>query len=43
VEILANSVNTNIVQKHINKLFEGIGTMFIEKESPTSVDGMISP
>lgn len=31
VEILANSVNTSIVQKHINKLFEGIGQMLIEK------------
>ena len=30
VEILANSANTNIIQKHINKLFEGIGSMYIE-------------
>ena len=29
VEILANSANINMIQKHINKLFEGIGQMLI--------------
>ena len=42
VEILANSANTNIIQKHINKLFEGIGKMYIDPETPSSVDGMNS-
>ncbi len=31
VEILANSANINMIQKHINKLFEGIGQMLIQK------------
>jgi dynein heavy chain len=31
VEILANSNSMNIVQKHISKLFEGVGSLHIEK------------
>lgn len=37
VEILANSNSMPVLQKHINKLFEGVGALHIEKETPTTV------
>ena len=43
VEILANSNNIHIIQKHINKLFEGVASLYFEKETPTSIDGLVSP
>ena len=33
----------HIVQKHINKLFEGVSSLYIEKETPSTIDGLISP
>ena len=43
MEILANSNNTQIVQKHIGKLFEGIGSLGIDPATPTAIEGISSP
>ena len=43
VEILANSNNMSIIQKHINKLFEGIGQLSIEKDTATIIEALLSP
>lgn len=32
----------NIIQKHIAKLFEGVHSLHIEKETPTTVEGLVS-
>jgi len=43
VEILANSNNITTLQKNVNKLYEGIGELNIEPDTPSVVQGMISP
>lgn len=37
VEILANSLNMAVLQKHINKLFEGVACLQNGKDTPTTV------
>lgn len=32
-----------MVQKNINKLYEGVGELNIEPDTPSNIDGMFSP
>lgn len=43
MEILAKSQNLEAVEQHLNKCFEGLVRLKVEKDRPTTIEGMVSP